>query len=67
MENVAPGTMRAVSKELRDLTQNPIEGVSLVMNESDLTDISAYIAGPSEFLTLILLLLQFQHHFISVG
>ena len=39
MENVAPGTMRAVSKELRALNQDPIEGVTVLMNESDLTDI----------------------------
>ena len=49
MENVAPGTMRAVSKELRALNQDPIEGVSVLMNESDLTDITAHIAGPSMF------------------
>jgi len=47
MENVAPGTMRAVSKELRDLNKDPIEGVTVLMNEADLTDITAHIAGPS--------------------
>ena len=45
---MAPGTMRAVSKELRNLNQDPIEGVNVLMNESDLTDITAHIAGPSE-------------------
>lgn len=53
MENVAPGTMRAVSKELRDLTQHPLEGVSLCVNESDVTDITANIAGPGYPLLLL--------------
>lgn len=56
MENVAPGTMRAVSRELRDLTQHPIEGVKLLMNESDLTDITAHITGPSKCNVLFLFL-----------
>jgi len=39
-----------VSKELRDLTQHPIDGISIVMDDADLTNITAHINGPSRFL-----------------
>ena len=60
MENVAPGTMRAVGKELRDLTQHPLDDINIVINDTDLTNITAYIIGPSKkhtFVTMTTLLL----------
>ena len=48
MENLAPLTMKAVIRELKELTNNPIEGVTVILKEEDLTDITAHISGPSE-------------------
>eukprot|EP00116_Pleurobrachia_bachei_P011514 sb/3471776/ len=48
MENVAPGVMRAVGKELRELSASPIEGVTVSMSETDFTDITAIITGPEQ-------------------
>ena len=36
----------AVAKELRKLTNEPLEGIKVLLNEEDITNIVADIAGP---------------------
>ena len=36
----------AVAKELRKLTADPPEGIKVLLNEDDVTDITADISGP---------------------
>ena len=36
----------SVAKELRKLSQEPLDGIKVVMNEEDVTDITADITGP---------------------
>ncbi|RWS16505.1 ubiquitin-conjugating enzyme E2 S-like protein [Dinothrombium tinctorium] len=47
VENLSPQTIRQVSKELWDLVSNPCEGIKVLLNEEDVTDIQAIIDGPS--------------------
>lgn len=46
MENVSPQVLRQVAKELLDLQKDPPEGVKILMNEDDITDIQATVVGP---------------------
>ncbi|CAH8444911.1 unnamed protein product [Dicrocoelium dendriticum] len=46
MENVYPHTLRLINKELREAVDNPIEGMKLIVNDQNLTDIQAVIDGP---------------------
>jgi len=46
VENMSPQIIREVSKELIDLQKNPPEGIKIIMNEEDVTDIQATIEGP---------------------
>jgi ubiquitin-conjugating enzyme E2 S len=46
VENVSPQIIRQVTKELMDLRKNPPEGISVFLNEQDITDIHATIEGP---------------------
>ena len=48
MENVNPQVTRYVAKELRSLHSSPLEGVAVVMNEKDLTQVEAVIEGPAD-------------------
>ena len=36
----------AVAKELRKLSQEPLDGIKVVLNEEDVSDVSAEIRGP---------------------
>ncbi|RKP35783.1 ubiquitin-conjugating enzyme E2s, partial [Dimargaris cristalligena] len=45
-ENLAPTAIRKIIKELQGLEQNPHEGIHVVTNEEDITDIQAWVAGP---------------------
>ena len=36
----------SVAKEIRKLTQEPMDGIKVIMNEEDVTDINAEIKGP---------------------
>jgi len=38
----------SVAKELRKLSQEPLDGIKIVMNEEDVTDITADITGPDQ-------------------
>ncbi|KAN0065558.1 hypothetical protein ACQY0O_001396 [Thecaphora frezii] len=43
---VAPQTLRKITKELITLSQTPLDGVRVVLNESDLLSFQAWIQGP---------------------
>lgn len=45
-ENISPGVVLALAKELRKLEKEPLEGIKVVLNEDDVTDVVAEIAGP---------------------
>ncbi|KAJ1967474.1 ubiquitin-conjugating enzyme E2 S [Dispira parvispora] len=47
MENLAPSVVRRVAKELQVLAQNPPEGIQVIINETNLADIQAWITGPA--------------------
>ena len=49
VENMSPQIIRQVTKELIDLQKNPPEGIKVIMNEEDVTDIQAIIEGPGNF------------------
>ena len=36
----------SVAKELRKLSQEPLDGIKVLMNEEDITDVCAEIQGP---------------------
>lgn len=38
--------MRKIAKELKDLHNTPLEGITLVPNEQDMTEVVAIIDGP---------------------
>ena len=49
VENLSPQVIRLVTKELADLVTDPPEGVRVIANEEDVTDIQAVIDGPGTF------------------
>jgi len=46
MENVAPQVVRAVGKQIQALASETMEGVQVILNEEDLTDVQAIVDGP---------------------
>lgn len=46
LENHNPQTIRQISKEVKNLTTEQLEGIRISVNESNLTDIQAVIDGP---------------------
>jgi len=46
MENVAPQVLRAVIKQAQALVQEKMEGIQVILNDDDMTDIQALIDGP---------------------
>ena len=36
----------SVAKELRKLSQEPLDGIKVLLNEEDVTDVTAEIRGP---------------------
>ncbi|EGC33805.1 hypothetical protein DICPUDRAFT_154070 [Dictyostelium purpureum] len=46
-ENLPPDVIRRVLKELKDLTSNPLEDITLLPSEEDLTNIEAVVVGPA--------------------
>ena len=46
MENMHPQTVRRVMREISELSQNLPEGIKVIFNEDDITDIQATIEGP---------------------
>lgn len=49
MENLAPNVIRKVSKELADLIKQPPEGIKIIPNDEDVSDIQAIVEGPGMF------------------
>ncbi|KAL6066494.1 ubiquitin-conjugating enzyme E2 S [Balamuthia mandrillaris] len=46
-ENLAPSVLRKIATEFRKLVTAPPEGIKLIPNESDITDVQATIEGPA--------------------
>lgn len=46
-ENLSPQVIRHIAKEVADLTKDPPEGIRVIPNEEDITDIHATIEGPA--------------------
>ena len=46
MENVAPHVIKVVARQVQSLAQEKMEGINLLLNEDDMTDIQAVIEGP---------------------
>jgi len=46
MENVNPHSIKVVARQLQTLVHEKMEGINLLLNEDDLTDIQAVIDGP---------------------
>ncbi|KAG8227493.1 hypothetical protein J437_LFUL002382 [Ladona fulva] len=47
VENLSPQIIRRIVKEMHDLANDPPEGIKVILNEHDVTDIQAYIEGPA--------------------
>jgi len=45
-ENLSPGVVLSVAKELRKLSTEPLDGIKVVVNEEDITDVTAELSGP---------------------
>lgn len=45
-ENISPGAVLKLAKELRKLSDEPLDGIKVFLNEEEVTDISAEINGP---------------------
>ncbi|KAL3912992.1 MAG: hypothetical protein SGPRY_008141, partial [Prymnesium sp.] len=45
-ENISPGVIMNVAKELRKLSNEPLDGIKVSLNEEDVTEIVADITGP---------------------
>lgn len=46
VENLSPQIIRRVAKEMAELIAQPPEGIRVILNEADVTDIQAVIEGP---------------------
>jgi len=46
-ENLAPQVSRQIYKELQQLVTDPPEGIKVIINEEDISDIQAIIEGPA--------------------
>ncbi|XP_046912706.2 ubiquitin-conjugating enzyme E2 S [Dermatophagoides farinae] len=47
VENLAPNVLRKISKELAELIKTPPEGIKVIPNEEDVSDIQAIVEGPA--------------------
>lgn len=47
VENLSPQIIRRVAKEMHDLANDPPEGIKVILNDQDVTDIQAFIEGPA--------------------
>lgn len=47
LENLSPQIIRQVAKEIGDLQKEPPEGIKIVPNEEDITDLHATVEGPA--------------------
>ena len=35
-----------IARDFKDLSENPIEGIKMILNDEDMTDIQAVLSGP---------------------
>ena len=54
LENIPPACIRRIANEIKKLTVTPAEGIKLIPNECDITDIQALIEGPGTFLLRVM-------------
>lgn len=54
-ENLAPQVSRQICKELQQLISDPPEGIKVILNEEDISDIQAIIDGPGKLKTKAIL------------
>ncbi|CAD6215826.1 GSCOCT00000642001.2-RA-CDS [Cotesia congregata] len=47
VENFSPQIIRRVAKEMQELVSHPPEGIRVIINDEDVTDIQAVIEGPA--------------------
>jgi ubiquitin-conjugating enzyme E2 S len=47
VENLNPQVMRYLTRELQALVKEPLEGITLVINDEDLSEVHAVIDGPA--------------------
>lgn len=47
VENLSPQIIRRVAKEMSELANDPPEGIRVIINDQDITDIQALIEGPA--------------------
>jgi len=45
-ENLSPGTVNTIIKQLRELQAAPAEGIRVFMNEENIADVHAEVDGP---------------------
>lgn len=48
VENLSPQVIKVVIKELKSLINEPLEGIKVIFNDEDVTDIQAIIDGPQD-------------------
>jgi len=48
VENLSPQIIRRVAKEMAELAAQTPEGIRVILNEADVTDIQAVIEGPGK-------------------
>lgn len=53
MENLSPQIIRRVAKEMAELVAQTPEGIRVILNEADVTDIQAVIEGPGKIVRLL--------------
>lgn len=55
MENFSPQIIKQVAKELQELMTNPPEGIKVLANDDDITNIQATIEGPGVVIKKLLI------------
>ena len=48
VENLNPQVMRYISKEIKELVEKPMEGIHVIINDDDITELQAVIDGPAD-------------------
>merc|ERR1712110_1318280 len=48
MENLNPQVMRILGKEMQSLKMEPLEGISVILDDQDITQVEAIIDGPAD-------------------
>jgi len=48
VENLNPQVMRYITKEIKELVEKPLEGIHVIVNDDDITELQAVIDGPAD-------------------